>query len=820
MKKPDLLPPDNPPLLERKRLEELATRAVQSRVTVLSAGPGFGKSTLIDRWSQRQRAVLLTLSAADTSLLAFSRRLADELRLRVPAIGSSLSVDPATGPGATATNADVAAGHAAFLASALNRHLTKPILLIFDDLHEIEGSDSAHLVEALIRQAPVRLPIVLSGRTDPPIRLARLRARGSVFDLGPAELAFTADETAQLAAVILGDAGESAAEMVYDATRGWPAGTRLALDTLRQRPSMRVSELLRSGPLPGGLLVEYLAEEVIASAAPADRLLLAQLNALGSFSVALCEALELAEGGHLQSLLRPGVFLEERAGALSVRSLIAGFLDNQKILAPEEVAALHGRAAHWYGQRLEAVAAIHHAIHAHDENLLDKILASHGERALTTGGARVVLKACQEIGLDRRTSSIEHLHGEAQLSVGAWEDAMLIFGRAAGDQPSIDPALAWRMGLNLHLRGELTDAIATYARGDLDAGSIEDQALLCGWWAGAVWLTGNVDECRRLVDEAMRRAAESGSDRALATALTVNAMLAAIAGDRRANELYYLRALDHAERAGDVLQMIRIHVNRGSSHLEEGSYEEAIAETELALPLADLAGYTALRALGVNNRGQARMHLGRFEEAAADFRESHVLWQRLSSRQVAYALSATGEIHRIRGDLNLARASYEEACRIARPVGDAQALIPALAGLARVTAIDDPDRALSLVEEAIAGGSMLGHVQALLASADVRLSRGEPDLASDNADAALHVARERRDRAGIAEALELLAAAGSDPERRLPEAVAIWDELGNPLGSARARLRLATRTGADEAIALELRSTLRRLGARRLAEEA
>jgi ATP/maltotriose-dependent transcriptional regulator MalT/DNA-binding SARP family transcriptional activator len=815
-----LLPQDNPPLLERKRLEQLSARALQSRVTVLSAGPGFGKTTLIDRWSQSQRAVVLTLSAADTSVLALGRRLADELRLRVPAIGSGLNVDPATNPGATTTDVDVAAGHAAFLASALNRHLTKPILLIFDDLHEIEGADSAHLVESLIRQVPPNLPIILSGRSDPPIRLARLRAAGSVFDLGPSELAFTAEETAELAALILGEAGVSVAETVFDATRGWPAGTRLALEALRQKPSMRVSELLRGGPLPGGLLVEYLAEEVIDSAAPSDRLLLAQLNALGSFSVELCEGLGLSEASHIQSLLRPGVFLEERAGSLSVRSLIAGFLDNQEILAPAEAAALHGRAAAWYGQHHEAASAIHHAIRANDDSLLDTMLEDFGERALTTGGATVVLEACERIGPGRRTSSIEHLHGEAQHAVGAWEEAMLTFARAAGDQPSIDPALAWRMGLNFHLRGELTDAIANYSRGDLNSGRVEDQALLCGWWAGAVWLTGNVEECRRLVDEAMRRATESRSDRALATALTVNAMVAAIAGDRRANELYYLRALDHAERAGDVLQMIRIHVNRGSSHLEEGSYEEAIAETELALPLADLAGYTSLKALGVNNRGQARMHLGRFEEAAADFRESHLLWQRLSSRQVAYALTATGEIHRIRGDLNLARASYDEACRIARPVGDAQALIPALAGLARVTAIDDPDGAVSLVEEAVAGGTMLGQVQALLASADVRLQRGQPDLALVNAQAALHLARERRDRAGIAEALELLAAAGSDPERRLPEAVAIWDELGNPLGSARSRLRQAVRVGVDEATALELRATLRRLGARRLAEEA
>lgn len=808
-------------LLSRPRLEELSGRAMAARVTVITAGAGFGKTTLLDRWAEPTRAAQMTLTSADRSLVGLARRLVDALRLRVPGIGSTVLADLDTGGGDYDAGIDRAANHAAFLADALDRHLTRPLLLILDGLHELEGSEAASLVEALVRQAPSHLPIVLSGRIDPTIRLARMRSRGEVFDLGPNDLAFTREETGELASRILGPGNlDSAGKRVFAVAGGWPAATRLALEALREAPFQRAGDLLGKAPAPGGRLFEYLAEEVLNSIGPEDRLLLGQLNVLGTVSSALCQALDLADAARLQSLLRHGVFLEESDAGVALRSLVAGFLSSQGLMSEEDASRLHQTAAAWYAGLHDAVPALRHALASGDDQFLGSHLEALGDRALTTGGALVVLEACLALPASMRTVHVNRLMGEAQLASGDWEGALSTFQVTAGKEALIDPGLAWRMGLNLHLRGELTEAVITYRRGDLNSGGVEDQALLLGWWAGALWLTGDVEECGRLAEEAVTRAGLAGSDRAMAAALTVKAMLAAVGGDRRSNEILYLSALEHAQRADDVLQLIRIHVNRGSRHLEEGSYEEAIAETELALPLADLAGYNSLRALGINNRGQARMHLGRFEEAIADFRESHDLWQRVSARQVAYALTATGEIHRLRGDRNLARLSYEEACGVAEPVADVQALVPALAGLARVLAEDEPSLALELATRARDAGPMLGHAQALLATAEVHLAGGELETAGQVAETALSFARGRRDPAAMAEALELLAASGSDPEGRLSEAIAIWDSLGNPLGTARAGLRLAGRIGGDEPEVLQLRSALRRLGARRLADEA
>ena len=311
----------------------------------------------------------------------------------------------------------------------------------------------------------------------------------------------------------------------------------------------------------------------------------------------------------------------------------------------------------------------------------------------------------------------------------------------------------------------------------------------------------------------------SGEDRALAAAHTVLAMLAALEGDRASNDAHYLRALDHAERAGDVLQVIRIRVNRGSRNLEEGAYEAAIVELDLAIRLADLGGFGAFRALALTNRGESRLRLGRLEEAIADLDAARLIYQRLGSDDVAYPLVILGDVYRERGDAALARAAYEEAARRGDAMGDLQALVPALAGLARVLAGDDPEQASALAQRAAGYGAGMGEAAALLAVGHVALAAGDREGAAQAAAQAGAAARGRRDRARMAEALELEGLSAASARARhaaLEQAVAIWHELGNPLGEARAQLALGLALPGERgaAAAREAEARLRELGAR------
>ncbi len=411
------------------------------------------------------------------------------------------------------------------------------------------------------------------------------------------------------------------------------------------------------------------------------------------------------------------------------------------------------------------------------------------------------------------------LWGEALQSLGRWGQALDVYESLASDRTSIDAGLAWRMGLLHHMRGNLDEALAIYARGR--QADDTDTAMLLGWWASAVWVTADGSRCRELAEAGLRLARKLQDDRALANAHTVLAMLAALEGDRAGNEAHYLQALESAERAGDVLQRIRIHSNRGSRHYEEGSYQESIEESSEALRLAELTGIVVFRALALLNRGQATLRLGKLDEAQADFDAARSQWERLQSRQAAYALIGRGDVYRVRGDRAQARAAYEQAIALGEPVHDSQALVPGLAGLARVVAHDDPDAATAFADRAIAIGPSLGLVAAHVARGWARLAAGDTQAAAAEADEAGHIASLRRDRAGLAESIELQADLRSTlTGSKLDEARSIWEQIGDPVGVARVDLASARLLGASVDDLRGVTARLRRLGVRELAEQA
>jgi DNA-binding SARP family transcriptional activator len=113
----------------------------------------------------------------------------------------------------------------------------------------------------------------------------------------------------------------------------------------------------------------------------------------------------------------------------------------------------------------------------------------------------------------------------------------------------------------------------------------------------------------------------------------------------------------------------------------------------------------------------------------------------------------------------------------------------------------------------------MGHVDALLASAHVALVRGDAPRSAEVAREAAAAARQRRDRAGLGQALEIQALASSAPDAarsRLEEALGVWREIRDPLGEARSELALARLTG-DAAQAAGAEERLRALGARGIA---
>jgi DNA-binding SARP family transcriptional activator len=574
-------------------------------------------------------------------------------------------------------------------------------------------------------------------------------------------------------------------------------------------------------------LFEYLAEEVIGSEPPEAVKALAAAALLPWVTPELAVRLEIDEAAAtLFDPKRRGVYATPAPNnpqAMSISPLVREFLlAHHRPGAGMEETLL--RAASGFYQEVGAIPeAMECLLSLGSPDEVARFVAECGEAMLTAGMARSMVEAIELVPQKTRSVEVLLYEAEARQVLGDWEGATTCYEAMAPGPGEIPARLAWRLGFLSHMRGDVSTALAVYGRGRRSDGDLANVAALLGWTASAHWLRGERDEAKSLANEALGLARRANDSRALATAHTVLAMVAALDGDRAGNDVHYLRALEHAERARDVVQTIRIRSNRGSHFLEEGDYDNALAELDIALRLADMTGFQLWRAMSLSNRAQVLTSRGRLEESVADLEQAREIFRGMGSILESYPLAQMGDVYALRGDTALARAAYEEAIRLGAGSEDLQALVPALSGLARVIAADDPERATELADRAAEVTSVIGHVQALLAQGFVALAVGSVDRARAKAEEAAGVARSRHDLPGMAQAMELEAAAEPDQGRArsvLEQARRVWEEIDAPIGMARVDVALAGLPDGGPGLAKRAASALRGLGAKGMALQA
>ena len=376
------------------------------------------------------------------------------------------------------------------------------------------------------------------------------------------------------------------------------------------------------------------------------------------------------------------------------------------------------------------------------------------------------------------------------------------------------------MGLVHGLRGAYDDALAIYARAEVDGSQPIDEALLSAWVASAHYHRGDVDEARVAASAALARATESGDHRAFAAAHTALGNSNELSNNPTNAAAQYALALTAAERAGDALQIVRILNARGALELELGRFGPALEVLDEAVRLGDAVGFASFHARALVNRGRARQGVGRFEEAMADFTNARDIYERIGSPSIAYALTREGSMHALRGDAYLARAAFENAVRSARSTGDSQALAPALIGLAQAVVLDDPAAGAELAGRGAGPRARPGP--------DDDPPRGGPGGAGDRRSGGRESQwpTTRRPPRGPGVTTRAWPPASSwRPSRRstrsaaiglVEEAASVWMRSPAPYGTARNRLVFARIAGGAEgrAAAVEAERAFRSMGAR------
>jgi len=365
-------PPTRPGTVPRSSLIDRLEREVTRPVVSVVAPAGYGKTTLLSQWAERngQAFAWVSVDEADNDakvLLSYVATALDRVQPVGERVFEALASPESSVPGSVVPR----------LGSAL-WSMTTPVVLILDDVHLLRNSECRAALSVLADHVPAGSRLVLAGRDEPPVRVARLRAEGRLAEIGPGDLSLTVQEAASLlraAEVVLVD--EDVTEL-HRRTEGWPVGLYLAALYLREGGSPRGAAASFGGD--DRFVSAYVESEFLARISRSQREFLTRTAALERMSGPLCEAVLEVPGsaaalaGLAQSnlLLVP---LDHRGQWYRYHHLFRDLLLAElERVEPGLLPVLRRRAAAWYLDQDLPEEALEYSILAGDVSTVARLL--------------------------------------------------------------------------------------------------------------------------------------------------------------------------------------------------------------------------------------------------------------------------------------------------------------------------------------------------------------------------------------------------------------------------------------------------------------
>jgi LuxR family maltose regulon positive regulatory protein len=592
-------------LVSRPLLVERVRRGTRSKLTLVSAPAGFGKSTLLAEWlgiphGGDSVTAWLSLDPGDGQPAAFWTHVVAALRTVAPTIGSS-----------TLTLVEAPDGSIeAALSPLLNELNALPheLVLVLDDYHAVDSPGIRDGMAFLLEHLPVQVHLVITTRADPALPLARLRARGELVEIRAVDLRFTPDEAGAFlnGVMTLGLTAHDVA-VLEGRTEGWIAAIQLAGLSMQGRddPAGFIAQFAGDDRY----IVDYLVEEVLGRQAERVRTFLLETSILSRLNGPLADAVTGRDGGKamLEALERQNLLLvplDDRREWYRYHHLFADVLQaHLRDERPERLADLHGRAAEWYEREGERAEAIGHALAGRDfaraadlielalpatsrdrqeatlrrwlEALPDELIRTRP--VLSNGYAGSILVRGETEGVDERLRDAERwLDATAQAAGGAALGAG-VAALGAGDPPSSMVVVDEDSFRTLPARIAIHRAGLARLLGDV---------------------AGTVTHARRALD-----LIAADDDLGRGSASTLLGLALWTSGDLETASALYADAIPRFERAGYRSDALGLALALADMRIAQGRLHDAMRTYERGLELA--AGSS-----GVVLRGTADMHVG------------------------------------------------------------------------------------------------------------------------------------------------------------------------------------------------------------------
>jgi len=420
------IPPARPELVARPNLLTRLNQGLERKLTLISAPAGFGKTTLVISWLHQNdegrrikdesrniypssftpaltrkgsgasvlhpsKIAWVALDEWDNNLVRFWVYLVKALQTVQPELGRRM-LELLNEPELPALDAVLT-----LLINDVIENVDpgERIILVLDDYHHTVDDETIHSsLTFFLDHLPAQLHIVITSRIDPPLPLARMRARNQLSEFRVDDLRFSEGEAATFFNQVNGlNISTENIDALEQRTEGWPAGLQLAALSMRGRSD--INAFIANFTGSHQYILDYLAQEVFEHQSPAVQTFLLKTSILTRLTGPLCNAVTGDSNGQemLEQLTGANLFvlaLDDQRQWYRYHRLFADLLRHHLLKTNINVDALYHRASTWYEQQGIIEKAVKYALLAKDYPNVERFLLNN-VKGLFTGGKKSMM---------------------------------------------------------------------------------------------------------------------------------------------------------------------------------------------------------------------------------------------------------------------------------------------------------------------------------------------------------------------------------------------------------------------------------------------
>ncbi len=678
-------PPASPNLVPRPRLIEVLNGGLKRPLTLISAPAGYGKTTLLSDWragfGSEYPLAWLSLDIEDNDLARFLSYVSAALETLQPKLTRELApqlLSPQLPPMEELITLLIN-GISAF---------PKDFALILDDYHVITDRAIHQALNYLLSHPPLKMHLILITRSDPPLPLARLRARGQMVELRADDLRFTIAETTSFLNTIMGlNLSAENISALDQRTEGWIVGLQMA--ALSTRGKTDATEFIKAFTGSHRYILDYFAEEILQQQSESIQTFLLKTSILDRFTGPLCDAVLGGEDNGAQILLeleQKNLFiipLDDERQWYRYHHLFAELLHTQLGKLQQEILPeLHRKAAGWFESHGLMEEAVRHAILTQDYELTSRLVDQVRDRLWGRGDILTLLNWFKTIPDEIIRSQPYNClaYASAFTLTGQFESAEQWFQRvdeyihranasqelyaSQSSAVELSPFTPWMLygvdslrSMIARCRGNTVDAIALSQRAleQIPKEDVRAYGRALFYHGLAHFYAGNLDEAHQVLMEAVQFNQTSGHFAAYLCSSHHLARISIIQGHLHNAEAIYQRAIEFID---DQQQEIFVGIEKigmGALYHEWNELGIASSYIEAGMTLAELGGDIHFLREGYIAQARLAQALGEWNKSLAVVQKAEQVARRSpTSIDIAYMQAWSARLNLAQRNLSAA----------------------------------------------------------------------------------------------------------------------------------------------------------------------